>query len=299
MKVLLAGANSYIGTRLIPVLLEKGHEVVCLVRDKNHFDKSNNNSSDVNVIKGDLLRRQSIEPLPRDIDAAYYLVNTFTQTAGFAALGALSAQNFIEVIDQTNCRQIITLSDINNIISADSIARLHVEDILESGNPALTILNAGMTIGPGSMALEMFNALTAKAPIVITQNWIKSRIQPIAADDVLGYLDACLLNEKTFNQKFDIGGPEVLSFKQMLLIYIAIYKDFKPSIVTLPYLTAKLSAHLLNILNPVSYPGAQSLVESLKNDTICRENSINDIIPRQCLTFKKALMPVSNIAVKV
>src|ERR1700712_5029850 len=109
MKVLLAGANSYVGTRLIPVLLEKGHEVVCLVRDKNHFYKSNHYSEAVTVTGGDLLRRQSIEYLPEDIDAAYYLVNSFTQTSGFAALGALSAQNFIEVISQTNCRQVITL----------------------------------------------------------------------------------------------------------------------------------------------------------------------------------------------
>src|SRR4051794_11225204 len=112
MKVLLAGANSYVGTRLIPVLLEKGHEVVCLVRDKSHFYKSNHYADAVTVIGGDLLRRQSIEYLPEDIDAAYYLVNSFIQTLGFAALGALSAQNFIEVINQTNCRQVITLGDI-------------------------------------------------------------------------------------------------------------------------------------------------------------------------------------------
>src|SRR5258708_10979216 len=99
MKVLLTGANNYIGTRLIPVLLKKGHEAVCLVRDKNHFNKTNNYSGDVTVVGGDLLRRQSIEALPGDIDAAYYLVNTFTQTSEFAALSALSAQNFIELVD--------------------------------------------------------------------------------------------------------------------------------------------------------------------------------------------------------
>jgi uncharacterized protein YbjT (DUF2867 family) len=287
MKVLLAGANSYIGTRLVPVLLEKGHEVVCLVRDKNHFHKSNPYASAVTVISGDLLRRQSIEDVPGDIDAAYYLVNTFTQTSGFAALGALSAQNFMEVLNHTNCRHIITLGDIND--TATDRARMQAEDILCSSSPELTVLNTNMVIGEGSTALEMFNALTAKTPILIPQNWIKAKSQPISATDVSGYLEACLLNEKMYNNKFDIGGPEVLSFKQMLLMYIAINKDVKPGIVVLPFLTAQLSSHLLNTLTPISYPGAQSLIENLKHDTICREDSIKNIIPRQCLTFKESL----------
>jgi uncharacterized protein YbjT (DUF2867 family) len=289
MKVLLAGANSYIGTHLIPVLLEKGHEVVCLVRDKDHFYKNNNYSGAVTVIGGDLLRRQTIEALPEDIDAAYYLVNSFTQTSEFAAMGALSAHNFIEVVDQINCGQIITLSDIKNRTTSDVLARLQVENILSSGKPRLTVLNTTMIIGPGSTALEIFNALTAKTSIVIPQNWMKRRSQPIATTDVLGHLEACLLNEKTFNRKFDIGGPEILSFKQMLLMYIVINKDFKPGIVALPFLTAQLSAHLLNALTPVSYPGARSLIENLKHDTICRDDFIKDIVPIQCLTFKQSL----------
>ena len=302
MKVLLAGANSYVGTRLIPVLLEKGYEVVCLVRDKNHFYKSNQYSDAVTVIGGDLLRRQSIEYLPEDIDAACYLVNSFTQTSGFAALGALSAQNFIEVLDQTNCRQVITLGDINNNTTHDTVARLQVEDILSSGEAELTVLNTAMIIGRDSTTLEMFNALTAKTPILIPQNWIKTRSQPISVTDVLTYMEACLMNEKTFNRKFDIGGPEVLQFKQLLLLYIAINKDFKPGIVVLPFLTSQLSAHLLNILTPVSYPEAQSLVENLKHDTICRDNAINEIIPMRCLTFKEALRmanaPVDRAVIK-
>jgi len=302
MKVLLAGANSYIGTRLIPILLKKGHEVICMVRDKDHFNKNNKYSGAVTVIGGDLLRRQSIEALPGNIDAAYYLVNTFTQTREFAALGALSAQNFMELLGPVNCRQIITLSDINDHTTGKA-ARLHVEDMLGSGTPKLTVLNTAMIIGPGSTALEMFNALTARVPILIPQNWMKARSQPIAATDVLAHLEACLLNEKTFNKKFDIGGPEVLSFKQMLLIYIAINKDFKPRIVVLPFLTAQLSANLLNILTPISYPGAQSLIENLKYDTICRDTSIKDTAPLQCLTFKQSLRlandPVDEIGSKI
>lgn len=295
MKVLLAGANSYIGTNLIPVLLEKGHEVVCLVRDKGHFNKNNHYADSVTVVGGDLLRRQSIEQLPEDISAAYYLVNSFTQTSGFAALGALSAQNFMEAVNETNCRQIITLGDISDNETRDTVARLLVEDILDGGEAELTILNSTMIIGPGSTAVEMFNALTAKSPILIPQNWIKNRSQPISLTDVLNCLEACLLNEKTFNRKFDIGGPEILQFKQLLLIYIAIYKDFKPSVVVLPFLTAQLSSHLLNTLTPVSYPGAQSLIENLKHDIICRDDHIKEIIPMPYLSFKQSLKMANTI----
>jgi uncharacterized protein YbjT (DUF2867 family) len=287
MKVLLAGANSYIGTHLIPVLLEKGHHVVCLVRDKNHFLNHNPNAYEVSVLEGDLLRRQSIDPLPDDINAACYFINTYTQTSEFSALAALSAQNFMEVIAQTNCRQVITLSDINDKSSGNS--RLNVEDILQSGEPVLTVLNTSIIVGKGSAVLEMFNTLISKTPVVIPRTWIKTRIQPIAVCNVLDYIEACLLNERTFNRKFDIGGPEVLTFKQMMLIYVAIHAKSKPNIVILPFLTSHLSSNLRNTLTPLSFPEAQRLIENLRHDCICRENSIREIIKVSCITFKQAV----------
>lgn len=286
MKVLLAGANSYIGTHLIPILLEKGHHVICLVRDKNHFLNHHPNAYQVSVLGGDLLRRQSIDPLPDDIDAACYLINTYTQTSEFSALAALSAQNFMEAISETHCRQVITLSDINDRSSGNS--RLNVEDILRNGEPALTVLNTSMIVGAGSAALEMFNTLISKTPVVIPRTWIKTRIQPIAASDILQYIEQCLLNERSYNRKFDIGGPEVLTFKQMMLIYIAIYAKSKPDIVILPFLTSHLSSNLRNTLTPLSFPEAQRLIENLKHDCICRENSIREIIKVPCITFKQA-----------
>ena len=286
MKVLLAGANSYVGTHLIPFLLEKGHQVVCLVRDKNHFLDHHPDAYEVSLVSGDLLRRQSIDPLPDDIDAACYLINTYTQTFEFSALAALSAQNFMEVIAPTNCRQVITLGDINDKTSGNS--HLNVENILRGGSSALTILDTSMITGQGSAALEMFNTLISKTPVVIPRTWIKTRMQPIAICDVLRYIDGCLLNEKTFNRKFDIGGPEVLTFKQMMLTYVAIHAKSKPDIVILPFLTSHLSSNLRNTLTPLSFPEAQRLIENLKHDCICRENSIREIVEVPCLTFKQA-----------
>ncbi len=287
MKVLLAGANSYIGTHLIPILLEKGHHVVCLVRDKNHFVNNHPHAYDVTVLRGDLLRRQSIDPLPDDIDAACYLSGSYTQTSEFSALAALSAQNFMEVIAQTGCKQIVTLSDIND--KANGNSRLNVEDILHSGKSALTVLNASMIVGQSSAALEMFSTLISKTPVVIPRTWIKTRIQPIAASDMSRYIESCLLNEKTFNHKFDIGGPEILTFKQMMLTYMAIHAKSKPNIVILPFLTTHLSSNLRNTLTPLSFLEAQRLIENLKHDSVCRENAIREIIRVPCLTFKQVV----------
>lgn len=298
MKVLLAGASSYIGTRLIPILIERGAGVFCLVRDKKHFVKNNPHADKVTIISGDLLRRQSIESFPEDIDAAYYLVNSYTQTSGFAALGALSAQNFIEVLDQVNCKQVITLSEISCDDSESAESRQLVQEVLANGRAALTVLNAAMIVGEGSTALEMFHILTSKAPVVIAQNWAKVHAQPISTSDVLGYLVDCLMNKDTFHRKFDIGGPEVLLFRQMLLMYVAIYKDFKPKIMTLPFLNGQLSSHLLNLLTTVSYPEAQTLVENLKCDTVCEDRSINYVIPRRCLTFKQSLRLAHDVGEK-
>src|SRR5437588_1735556 len=122
MKVLLAGANSYIGARLIPFLRQKGHQVVCIARDKKHFSNQDKYQG-VTVINGDLLRSQSMEPFPPDIDAAFYLVNRLTQTSGFAGLEALSAQNFTDALNKTWCSQLITVSDISSSLN-------HIENIL-------------------------------------------------------------------------------------------------------------------------------------------------------------------------
>ena len=282
MKVLLAGANSYTGARLIPLLLQNEHQVVCLARDKKFFSTHNKHKG-LSVINGDLLRSQSMEPFPRDIDAAYYLTNRLTQTSGFAGLEALSAQNFIDALDGTSCRQIITLGDINNT------SRDHVESILEGSRHPLTAFQTSMIIGEDSISLELFDALTQKNPIVITKAWAETVIQPIYIDDVLAYLHDCLLNEKTYGQKYDIGGPQPLTFKQMMLVYIATYKTEKPEIVILPFLNSKLASYLLNFLSPTSYPEAQGLLQNLNIDSVCRDKRIQDIIPIECVTFKRSL----------
>ncbi len=292
MNVLLTGANGYIGARLIPALLEKGHQVICLVRDPKLFAKQSQYVDQVTVIKGDLLRGHSIDELPQDIDAAYYLVNALPQTSGFAGLEALSADNFVSAINNTRCKQIISLSEIDDHLSESGLSRQHVEEVLRTANAAITILKSTMIIGPGSIALELMEGLTRKSPIMIASKWAKAQEEPIATDNVIEYLVGCLLNEDTFNSEFHISGPEVLTFREMLMTYGDICRQRKVKIMTLPEVSAALSSYWLNYLTPISFSHAKTLVENLKYDIVSRDNAIEHLIPLKLLNLKETLLDI-------
>jgi uncharacterized protein YbjT (DUF2867 family) len=290
MKVLLAGANGYIGTRLIPVLLEKGHHIVCLVRDKRRFHKISDYSKRVTLLTGDLLDENTMENFPDDIDAAYYLVHSMAQHQDFAEPEANSAANFVKAIDKTHCKQIIYLSGITNDdhLSKHLQSRKHVEDVLKESKSAITVLRASIIIGSGSASFEIIRDLTEKLPLMTVPRWVNTKCQPIAIRDVLGYLESVLLNKKTFKRTFDIGGPDILTFKDMMLNYAKVRK-LNRHIITIPFLSPKISSYWLYFVTSISYSLAQSLVDSMKNETICKDNSISKVVPRKCLTYREAL----------
>jgi uncharacterized protein YbjT (DUF2867 family) len=290
MKVLLAGANGYIGTRLIPVLLEKNHDLVCLVRDKRRFDAQSDFADKVSLIKGDLLKEDSIDPFPDDIDVAYYLVHSMSQDKDFAKLEAQSAESFVKALDKTNCKQIIFLSGITNDdnLSEHLKSRRHVEDVLREAKADVTVLRAAIIIGSGSSSFEIIRDLTEKLPLMTVPRWVNTKCQPIAIRDVLGYLEGVMDNKKALGKTFDIGGPDILSFKQMMLGY-AKARKLKRSMITLPFLSPKLSSYWLYFVTSVSYSLAQSLVDSMKNETIMKNHDIDGVVKRHCLSYREAL----------
>jgi uncharacterized protein YbjT (DUF2867 family) len=290
MKILLAGANGYIGTRLIPVLLESGHDVICLVRDKRRFHENSDYSKRVTLLTGDLLEPKSITAFPKDIDAAFYLVHSMTGNKDFADLESNSAANFSRTLDKTHCRQVIFLSGITNDdnLSKHLQSRRHVEDVLREGKASLTVFRASIIIGSGSSSFEIIRDLTEKLPLMTVPRWVNTRCQPIAIRDVLHYLESVLLKEKAFDKTFDIGGPDVLTFKQMMLTYAKV-RGLKRYIITIPFLSPKISSYWLYFVTSVSYSLAQSLVDSMKNETIVEDDSIKKITARKCLTYKEAL----------
>ncbi len=291
MKILLTGANGYIGTRLLPILLAEGHEVVCMVRDERRFVLESDFGNKVQVVTGDLLKAETLESIPKDIDAAYYLVHSMSGSgADFADLELQSAQNFVKAIQQTQCSQLIYLTGIANDddLSKHLNSRLAVEEELKKSGIAYTILRAAIIIGSGSASFEIIRDLAEKLPIMVAPKWVRTKCQPIGIRDVLGYLSGVLANEKAYHKVFDIGGPDILSYKQMLLGY-AKSRGLKRYILTVPVLTPRLSSLWLNLVTAVPYALARSLVDSMKNEVICENEDIKNVVPRNCLTYEEAL----------
>jgi uncharacterized protein YbjT (DUF2867 family) len=291
MKILLTGANGYIGTRLLPVLLEQGHEIVCMVRDPRRFALESDFGEKVQIITGDLLNPESLKNIPNDIDAAYYLVHSMSgRGADFADLELQSAQNFVAQVKQSDCQQIIYLTGIANDeqLSKHLSSRLAVEDELKNSGIAYTILRAAIIIGSGSASFEIIRDLAEKLPVMVAPKWVKTKCQPIAIRDVLEYLCGVLGNEEAYNEVFDIGGPDILTYKQMILQY-AESRGLKRWILTVPVLTPKLSSLWLNMVTAVPYSLARSLVDSMKNEVICKNDNIKNAVPKKCITYREAL----------
>lgn len=291
MKILLTGATGYIGKRLLPILVGQGHEIICCVRDKNRFYCPKEFVNNVSVIEIDFLNQESLNEIPVDIDAAYYLIHSMSGTASnYDELESLSAKNFVERINQTNAKQVIYLSGIVNdkSLSKHLSSRKAVETILNTANCATTTLRAGIIVGSGSASFEIIRDLVNKLPVMITPKWLNTKCQPIAINDVLEFLTKSLLNPLTYNQSFDIGGPDILTYKEMLLAF-AKAKKLRRWIFTVPVMTPKLSSYWLYFVTSTSYKLATALVSSMKVEVVCKDSRINELLEVQPMSYEKAL----------
>jgi uncharacterized protein YbjT (DUF2867 family) len=291
MKVLLTGATGYIGKRLLPILVEQGHEVVCCVRDKNRFYAPKQLLNSIKIIEVDFLKEETLTEIPEDIDAAYYLIHSMSSSAlNYSELERVSAENFVQRLNQTQAKQVIYLSGIVNdsSLSKHLSSRKKVEDVLNTGHFASTTLRAGIIVGSGSASFEIIRDLIQKLPIMITPRWLDTKCQPIAISDVLEFLSKSLLNPLTYNQNFDIGGPDILTYKEMLLGF-AKAKKLKRWIYTIPIMTPKLSSYWLYFVTSTSYKLATALVSSMKVEVICKDNRINELLEVKPMTYELAL----------
>ena len=297
MKILLTGATGYIGQRLLPGLAEAGHEVVCLVRDARRFALPDTMPealrAQVRVAQGDLLKPETLTDLPLDIDAAYYLVHSMSGgDKDFFQLEQDSAHNFTQYLDRTGAQQVIYLSGIANDhdLSVHLRSRSAVESVLAGAQKAqLTVLRASIIIGSGSASFEIIRDIVEKLPVMVTPRWLNSRCQPLGIRDVMFYLVAVLGNPACLGQNFDLGGPDVLTYKEMLL-GLAAQRGYRRWITTVPVLTPRLSSWWLYLVTSTSFSLAQSLVESLKNDTVADPaRSIARAVPHQCMSYREAL----------
>ncbi len=294
MKILLTGSTGYIGRRLLPVLVAAGHQVVCLVRDQRRFDWEDFTEDflhHITVIEGDLNQANDLPSLPDDIDAAYYLVHSMSSSnPDFTTLESESAKNFVALVNLTRAKQIIYLSGIVNDedLSDHLLSRKNVEDILATAKAPLTVLRAAIIIGSGSASFEIIRDLVEKLPVMIAPKWLKTRCQPIGIRNVIEYLHGVLHKPETYNQIFDIGGTEILTYNQMLYGF-ARMRGLKRWIITVPVLTPKLSSLWLVFVTSTTYSLARSLVNSMKNEVICQDLRIRTIVPTRLLSYEEAL----------
>jgi uncharacterized protein YbjT (DUF2867 family) len=292
MRVLLTGANGYIGKRLLPLLVEAGHEVVCCVRDRRRFPSEGVYvHSRVSVLEIDFLKRPSLDESVPPFDAAYYLIHSMSDASqDFGALEETSATHFLEAAERLGVRQILYLGGIINeaALSRHLESRRNVDTILRSGGIPVTTLKAGIVVGSGSSSFEIIRDLVEKLPVMVTPKWLNTRIQPIAIRDVLQFLLRCLGDPRTFGGSYDIAGPDVLTYKGMLLEFAAV-RGLKRRIWTIPVMTPRLSSYWLYFVTSTSYTLAVHLVNSMKVEVVARPNDLADLLGIQPMPYRRAV----------
>ncbi|MCB4808484.1 SDR family oxidoreductase [Tamlana sp. 62-3] len=291
MKILVTGATGYIGKRLIPFLVNKGHHVICVVRDKLRAEKYFFEEDLISVVEADFLKPETLANIPEDIDVAYYLIHSMSNSSkNFQSLEEKCAVNFKNRLEQTNTKQVIYLSGITNEeqLSKHLLSRKNVEEILQSEVYALTIFKAGIIVGSGSSSFEIIRDLVEKLPFMIAPKWLNTKTQPIAVRDVLNFLFKAAGKRSLFNKSYDIFGPEILTYKQMLLQFAEV-RQLKRYILTVPVMTAKLSSYWLYFVTSTSYKLASSLVDSMGVQIIGKPSDINNLMNISPIAYKEAV----------
>lgn len=291
MTILVTGATGYIGKRLIPFLLNQGHTVVCVVRDRLRADKSFSEDENVYVIEADFLKPETLDNIPKKIDVAYYLIHSMSNSSkDFESLEERCALNFKHYIETTGTEQVIYLSGITNEdeLSKHLRSRKNVENQLFSDKYALTIFKAGIIVGSGSSSFEIIRDLVEKLPFMIAPKWLNTKTQPLAVRDVLAFLTRAAGNTKLYNKSYDVFGPEVITYKEMLLQFAEV-RGLKRYILTVPVMTPKLSSYWLYFVTSTSYKLATSLVDSMGVQIIGQPSNINDILGVSPITYKEAV----------
>ncbi|MET8761983.1 SDR family oxidoreductase [Lentzea sp. NPDC004782] len=286
MRCLVTGATGYLGGRLVPRLLAEGHQVRCLVRSPEKL-RDVPWAGDVEIVRGDVLGDLDV-PM-REVEVVHYLVHSL-HSKDFADADRRAAENTALAAERAGVRRIVYLGGLHprgGPLSPHLASRKEVGEVfLRSSVPAV-VLQAAVIIGSGSASFEMLRYLTERLPVMVTPRWVHNRIQPIAVRDVLRYLvEATTLDA---NRTFDIGGPDVLTYLEMMLRYARVAGLPRRRVLPVPVLTPGLSSHWVNLVTPVPRSIAKPLIESLVHEVVCRENDIRELLPGENIGYDKAV----------
>lgn len=301
MRILLTGASGYIGKRLLVNLAEAGHEVIACVREPRRFHLPEKFADQVTIFKVDFSQPVDLTTAPLAFDAAYYLIHSLATGIGnFSEKEADMARIFVDYLNKSTARHLVYLTGIVNTtdeLSPHLSSRLRVEEILGTGNVPLTALRAGIIIGSGSASFELIRDLVEKLPLMIAPKWLNTRCQPIGIRNVLQFLTGVLGKEKYFNQHYDIGCHDILTYKEMLLQYAEV-RNLKRWIYTVPVMTPRLSSYWLFFITSTSYNLAVNLVNSMKVDVICKPNNLAEDFGIELFNYKTSVAMAFSIIEK-
>jgi uncharacterized protein YbjT (DUF2867 family) len=292
MRVLVTGATGYIGGRLVPELLARGHEVRCAARSPAKLD-SRSWRSDVEVVEADVFDPASLAVACQDIDAVYYLVHSMDGTkGGFAERDREAAANLRDAAAAAGVARIVYLGGLgqdNGELSEHLKSRHEVGRTLADGPVPVTELRAAIIIGSGSASFEMLRHLVEVLPVMTTPKWVSTRCQPIAVRDVLHYLAAVLDEPAAADRILEIGGPDVMTYAELMQTYAEVAGLRRRIILPIPVLTPGLSSLWVGLVTPLPTGLARPLVDSLVNEVVVRDDSIRELIPRATIPFRESL----------
>jgi uncharacterized protein YbjT (DUF2867 family) len=280
MTILVTGATGYIGGRLVPALLEAGHRVRCLVRDPDRL-AGRRWADRVEIVAGDVLRRETLDACMRGVDAAYYLVHSMGSGEGFHERDVLAARNFGEAAAAEGVRRIVYLGGLGDSASALSEhlrSRQETGVTLGAAGVPVTEFRAAVIVGSGSLSFEMIRYLAERVPVMICPRWVYTRTQPIAIDDVMAYLVAALSNDASSGRIVEIGGADVVTYGEMMTGY-ARARGLRRLLFPVPVLTPRLSSYWVHIVTPVPAAIARPLVEGLRSEVVVRDPSARSLFP--------------------
>jgi uncharacterized protein YbjT (DUF2867 family) len=283
-RYLVTGATGYIGGRLVPVLLATGGAVRCLVRDRSRA-RDQPWADGVELVTGDVTRPETLGAALDGVDVAYYLVHALGSGSTFEETDARAAENFGRAAARAGVRRIVYLGGLvppdvpAERLSPHLRSRAEVGRILRGCGVPTAELRAAVILGSGSASFEMLRYLTERLPVMVTPSWVGTRIQPVAVRDVLRCLAGAARLPADVNRTFDIGGPDILTYREMMTRYAAVAGLGHRFILPVPLLTPSLSSHWVGLVTPVPRSIARPLVESLRHEVVCAEHDITRYVP--------------------
>jgi len=288
MHVLVTGATGFVGSNLVPALLERGHEVRVLVRDPTRYD----GPDEVDVAVGDLLDPGTFDDALDGIEAAYYLVHSMQAGEDFEERDKRAARHFADAANGAGVKRVIYLGGLgeeHEELSPHLKSRREVEHVLADGEYDLTTLRAAIIIGDGSASFEMIRQMDRRLPVMTTPQWVETPSHPIAIDDVIAYLVGVLEISETAGETYDIGGPEVMSYADILKRTGTVMGTGEPYIIPIPVLSPRLSSYWIGFVTDVPTSVARPLIEGLKNPVVADDDAIRELLPIELTPFETAV----------